>query len=222
VAEEVRDHFAVEPDRVVVVPNGVDVVPPAAAGAGAALAGHQRYVLAVGTLEPRKDLPALVRAFAPLAAADPELGLVLAGADGWGADAVHAEVQASPHRDRIRRTGRVDDTDRAALLRGAAVLAFPSRYEGFGLPPLEAMSVGVPVVATATGAIPEVLGDAAVLVTPGDEDGLAEGLRSVLTDEARRSELVERGRARAARYDWDLTVDRLLALYQRMAADGGP
>jgi glycosyltransferase involved in cell wall biosynthesis len=222
VAEEVRNHFGVRPQRVVVVPNGVDVVLPAAEGAGAALAGHQRYVLAVGTLEPRKDFPALVRAFAPLAAADPELGLVLAGADGWGADAVHAAVEASPHGDRIRRTGWVTDADRAALLRGAAVLAFPSRYEGFGLPPLEAMSVGVPVVATATGAIPEVVGDAAVLVTPGDEDGLAEGLRSVLDDDTRRTELVERGRQRAARYSWDATVDGLLALYQRMAGRGDP
>jgi glycosyltransferase involved in cell wall biosynthesis len=216
-ADELLDTFDLPPERVVVVPNGVDLVEEAPAGRGRELAGRDRYVLAVGTLEPRKDLPALVRAFDSLAATDPDLGLVLAGADGWGADAVHAAVAAAIHGDRIRHTGYVSGVDRAGLLREAAVLAYPSRYEGFGLPPLEAMQVGVPVVATAVGAIPEVLGDAADLVPLGDEDALAEALLRALGDPAHRAELVRRGHERAARYSWDACAEGLVALYRQIA-----
>jgi glycosyltransferase involved in cell wall biosynthesis len=216
-ADEVLEAFDLPAERVVVVPNGVDLVEEAPAGTGRELAGRDRYVLSVGTLEPRKDLPALVRAFDSLAATDPDLGLVLAGADGWGADEVHAAIAAATHGDRIRHTGYVSGTDRAGLLREAAVLAYPSRYEGFGLPPLEAMQVGVPVVATAVGAIPEVLGDAADLVPLGDEDALAEALLRALGDPAHRAELVRRGHERAARYSWDACAEGLVALYRQIA-----
>ena len=221
VGDELAEAFALPPDRLVVVPNGVDEVEDAPAGVGRALAGGERYVLALGTLEPRKDLPALVRAFDALAATDPELRLVLAGADGWGADAVHGAIDAAAHRDRIRCTGWVGGVERAALLREAAALAYPSRYEGFGLPPLEAMSVGVPVVATAVGAIPEVVGDAADLVALGDEDALAEALLRVLDDTAHREALVRRGHDRVARYSWDACAEGILATYRRLANGAG-
>ncbi len=218
VAEEVADTFAVPRERLVVVPNGVDEVEQAEPGRGRRRAGFEQYVLALGTLEPRKDLPALVRAFDALAADHPDVGLVLAGADGWGVEAVDAAIGTAAHRDRIHRTGWVGGKDRAGLLREAAVLAYPSRYEGFGLPPLEAMTVDVPVVATAVGAVPEVVGDAAELVPLDDDDALAAALSRVLTDDGHRAALITRGRERAARYSWDAAAEGLLEVYRQLAA----
>ncbi|MBA2625427.1 MAG: glycosyltransferase, partial [Acidimicrobiia bacterium] len=128
----------------------------------------------------------------------------------------------SPVQDRIVRLGWVDDQDRADLLVGAAAFAYPSRYEGFGLPPLEAMAAGAPVVAAAAGAVPEVAGDAAVLVAPGDAPALAEGLRSVLEDEGTAALLRERGRQRAKAFDWSRTVAGLVELYRDAAERRAP
>jgi alpha-1,3-rhamnosyl/mannosyltransferase len=118
----------------------------------------------------------------------------------------------------VHRLGFVDDRARADLLAGAAALAYPSVYEGFGLPPLEAMAAGVPVVATAAGALPEVLGDAADLVPVGDADALAAALARVLDDGAHRAELVDRGRARGARWSWDASMSAMSDLLALLAA----
>lgn len=225
VAAEVVELLGVPAERVVAIPNGVTRpavaagTPEAAAEArrGRDLARAPRYVLAVGTVEPRKDLPGLVAAFDALAASDPDLVLVIVGPDGWGADALTAAVHRAAHRDRILRLGWASDADRAALLRGASVLAYPSRYEGFGLPPLEAMAAGTPVVTTDSGAIPEVVGDAAVVVPAGDVEALAGGLAAVLDDEALADGLRSRGAARVERYSWDATADALADLYHRLA-----
>lgn len=216
-AAEIVEVFGVDPGRVVVVPLGVTPPPPGDADRGRRLAGAERYVLAVGTVEPRKDLPGLVDAFDLLATDDAELRLVVAGPDGWGAEALSERLARSPHRQRIVRLGWVSDADRGALLRGAALLAYPSRYEGFGLPPLEAMSVGTPVVATAVGPLPEVLGDAATLVPPADPAALASAIASLLGDEAALDDHRRRGRERAARYRWDDCARGLTDLYRRAA-----
>lgn len=216
VRAEVVDVFGADPDRVVAIHHGAgtDRVEPGNPGRGRALAGSNRFVLAVGTVEPRKDLPTLVRAFDIVARDDPDLRLVLAGADGWGAEALTAAVGAARHRTRIARLGRVDDRARVDLLAAAAVYAFPSLYEGFGLPPVEAMGAGVPVVASRAGALPEVCRDGADLVEPGDPDGLAAALARILGDDAHRATLVERGRRVAAGYDWTRASDRLAELFQ--------
>ncbi|MDQ6697020.1 MAG: glycosyltransferase family 4 protein [Actinomycetota bacterium] len=222
VADEVQAAFAIEAERVVVVPNGITPPPPDHAGTDAALgrhiAGAERYVLALGTVEPRKGLPTLVAAFDAVAAADPDLHLVIAGPDGWGVEALTAARDRASHRRRIHRLGWVSDAQAAALLRGAAVFVYPSRYEGFGLPPLEAMAVGTPVVTTTAGALPETVGDAARLVPPQDPEALAGALSDVLGDDDLRRSLVERGRERVRRYDWDATTSGIVDLY-RSAAD---
>lgn len=223
VAGEVAGELGVDPARVVAIANGAPDLgsdgPGRNAATGRALGGGERYVLAVGTVEPRKDLPGLVAAFDAVATDDPDVRLVLAGPAGWGAPALDEAVAAATHPERIVRTGWVDDDARAALFRGASVVAYPSVYEGFGLVPLEAMAAGVPVVATRAGAIPEVVGDAAELVDVGDTDSLADALALVLRDDDRRAALVAAGHLRRARFRWGATVEEVVALYRRAATD---
>jgi len=216
VADEVIEVFGADPDRVRAVPSGV---PPLAAPDDAAPRrylpdGVEHYVLAVGTAEPRKDLPGLVAAFDAIAADRPGLWLVLAGPEGWGSAQLAEAISAARARARVVVTGWVDDASLAGLLRRASVLAYPSRYEGFGYPPLQAMSAGTPVVATRAGATGEVLGDAALLVDPGDRDALAEALASVVDSPELAASLSARGRAHAAEFDWARCAAGLLALYR--------
>ena len=215
VAAEVVELLGADPERVHPIHHGV----PAEAGNGdgarpAPSPVDGPYVLALGTVEPRKGLPALVAAFDAVAAAHDGLRLVVAGPDGWGMDAFDAALARAAHAAQVIRLGYVDDQGAAALLRGATVLAFPSLYEGFGLPPLEAMAAGVPVVATRVGALPEIVGDAACLVPPGDHEALAEALALVLGDDEVRAGLVKRGREQAARFSWRQCAAGLSRLYR--------
>jgi alpha-1,3-rhamnosyl/mannosyltransferase len=146
---------------------------------------------------------------------------VLAGNDGWDAPAVHGAIEAARHRDRIVRLGYIDDDTRRDLLAGALLLAYPSVYEGFGLPPLEAMAAGVAVLATAAGALPEVCGDAALLVPPGDVATLATALERLASDEVLRGDLVRRGEARVGQFSWARSVEGLRSVLAEVAHSGG-
>ena len=227
VAREVVEAFDADPSRVHVVNPGIPDLPvPAEAVAAAVLQrflppGVERFCLAIGTAEPRKDLPGLVRAFGAVAGREPDVALVLAGPPGWGEEALASAIAASGVRERIVRTGWVEEPDLAALLSRASLLAFPSLYEGFGFPPLEAMRAGVPVIATRAGSLPEVLGDGALLVDVGDHDGLVEALASCLGDGAERRRLIAAGAAWSARYSWERCGDELEALYRDAAAGRG-
>jgi glycosyltransferase involved in cell wall biosynthesis len=209
--------------RVVVVPLAPLPMPaaPAERPPGASWAASlekQPYVLSLGTIERRKNLPALVAAFA---AASTELGdatLVVAGAPGDDAAALDEAVATlpTPLRQRVHRPGPVDDDTKAWLLQHAAALAYPSLDEGFGFPILEAQTVGIPVVATSAGSIPEVAGAGAELVALGATDELAAALVRVVGDDARRDALVAAGRANLARFSWSATADALVALYRQL------
>jgi glycosyltransferase involved in cell wall biosynthesis len=219
VSEALREHFEVPDDRVTRIYEGAAPMMGAGdAAAGQRLAGAARYVLAIGTIEPRKNLPCLVRAFDSAALEHSDTLLVVAGPDGWGTSAFDAAVAATSNPERVRRLGYVSDQQRADLLAGAAALAYPSLDEGFGHPPLEAMAAGVPVVAARAGALPEVTGDAAVLVDPTDVGAIADALARVLDDDALRAELIARGRVRVDAFPWSRCVGELVTLYHRVAA----
>jgi glycosyltransferase involved in cell wall biosynthesis len=223
VAREVVEAFDADPLRVRVVNPGIPDLPvPADAKAVAVLRqflppGVERYCLAIGTAEPRKDLPGLVRAFSAVAERQRDVALVLAGPPGWGEQALASAIAAAGARERIVRTGWLEQPDLAALLSRASLLAFPSLYEGFGFPPLQAMRAGVPVVATRAGSLPEVLGDGALLVEVGDHEGLVEALVTCLGDEVERRRLIAAGAAWSARYSWERCGGELEALYRAAA-----
>lgn len=218
VADEVVEAFGADPERVRVVWSGI---PPLAPAGPRPDLPFSRYVLAVGTVEPRKDYPGLVRAFDALAADRPDLGLVIVGADGWGSEPFRATLAASSHRDRVLQLGYIADPELTALLEGAEVLAYPSRYEGFGYPPLQAMAAGIPVVATTAGSIPEVVGDAAVLVAAGDSDALASALAALLDDRQRAQQLAGAGRAKAGTLSWKSCAEGMTAIYQAATGELG-
>ena len=211
--------------RIAVVPLGappIDLV-EASAPAMRAFTEDARTVVAIGRQEPRKNLPALVRAFGSVAATRDDTRLVLVGPEGPDRPAIDREVRALPPdiRARVHLVGVISDPEKCALLRDATVMAYPSRYEGFGFPVLEAMQVGVPVVATAVGSIPEVAGDAAVLVAPDDDGALAEAIATLLDDPDRRAGLVSAGISQAATFSWDATARGLVDLYMDLAREDG-
>lgn len=166
----------------------------------------------MGTLQPRKNYVRLIRAFVRLPIK--ETVLVIAGGRGWLYEEVLQEAARFP--DRVRVLGFVEDADLPALYRGACLFVMPSFYEGFGLPVLEAMACGVPVVCSRASSLPEVAGDAALLINPHDEEGLVEAMQRVLEDEGLRAKMRERGLARSAAFTWDRATRQLLGVMRAL------
>lgn len=221
---EVIGLLGVPPERVVVTPNAAREhfrpPDPAALEAFRARKGlPERFVLYVGTLEPRKNLTTLLEAYA-IVAQDQAAPLLVGGGKGWLYDAVFQRLEALGLRDRVRFVGYLDEEELPLWYAAATVFVFPSIYEGFGMPPLEAMACGTPVVASNTSSLPEVVGDAGLTVSPYDPAALAEAIRRVLDDADLRQELRERGLRQARAFSWRLTAERTLAAYEAAARQG--
>jgi alpha-1,3-rhamnosyl/mannosyltransferase len=215
--DDLVKHLGVDAERVAVVPLAVDPsfrpLPEAETRAALAPLGLTpgSYLLFLGTVEPRKNLGRLLDAVVKLGG---DVGpLVLAGADGWSNDELRPRLAELSRSGRLRRLGYVPASLRVPLLSGARTFVFPSLHEGFGWPPLEAMACGTPVVTSDVSALPEVVGDAALLIDPLDVDELAAAIRHLWVDEAARDDLRTRGLRRARRFTWDVTARLTLEAY---------
>ena len=214
-------HLGTPPEKVEVLYGGVDsrFRPEKEPGENEHLCARYGlsegcYVLSVGTIQPRKNYERLVQAFSQVRA--PDLSLVIAGGKGWLYEKLFQQVKELNMQDRVQFTGYIDDIDLPLVYNLAEVFVFPSLYEGFGIPPLEAMSCGVPVVAADNSSLPEAVGDAGLLVDAEDVEALAAALTQVLDDTALRQTLIERGLAHAKKFTWERAARTLLATYEHV------
>jgi len=215
--------YGLDPGRVDVVHNGVDAafrpLPAAEVAAFRARKGlPERFLLFVGTLEPRKNIVRLVEAYARLP--EPRVPLILVGGKGWFYEEILVRVEELELADEVWFVGYVPAEELPYWYNAAEVLAYPSLYEGFGLPALEAMACGTPVVTSSTSSLPEVVGQAGVMVEPTDVAALAAALRQVLDDAALRDRMRTAGLAQAARFSWPETARATAAVYRRALAAG--
>ncbi len=216
---DMAETYGVAPTDITVTPNALPpgFAPPSPHRTEQTLAGHgveQPYVLFVGVLQPRKNLPRAIRAFSAVRKAEnlPHR-LVIVGKRGWRRGPTERAIKAAG--EDVQPLGYVPDPDLPGLYAAAQALLFPSLYEGFGIPLLEAFACGTPVISSDVSAIPEVAGDAALLVDPRDEAAITEALVRVLSDQELCEELAARGRARLGQFDWLETARRTVAGYAR-------
>ena len=223
VRREVMSYYGVPGDRVTTVLLGVgaEFAPLDAARCQPVLdkfgLAYGNYLLTVGTLEPRKNLSTVIAAFARL----PDdmrrrLPLVIVGMNGWGMDKFSHGLRHMIERGEVRMLGYADQAELPALYSGARLFAYPSLYEGFGLPPLEAMACGVPVIASRRASLPEVVGEAGILVEPMDDAGIAGHMRALIEDDALHTRLANAGRVRAAAFTWRKFAHETIAVYKKI------
>jgi glycosyltransferase involved in cell wall biosynthesis len=219
VKREICEHLRVEPGKVAVTPYAARSQFRPASSAGATevkkrLGVDDEFVLFVGTIEPRKNLITLVKAFAELLrTTDLSPQLVIAGKEGWLTGELFSYIARSHIKERILFLGYVSDKDLAALYSSCRACVYPSLYEGFGLPPLEAMACGAPVITSRIPTIMETVGSAAKLIAPQDVEGLAESLTALLKDEDQRRQLSSAGLERAKEFTWEGTARATLEVY---------
>lgn len=221
---DILRYFDIPPEKVVVVYNGIDErfsVPPAAEDVARVRERYQldqRFVLYAGTIKPHKNLIRLIHAFHELRASGfDDVSLLISGDEISKLPALRRAVHEHKLHKHVRFLGHLPDEMLAILYRLAAVFVFPSLYEGFGLPPVEAMASGTPVVTSNVSSLPEVTGDAALLVDPYDVDSIVDGLSRVLSDPALAQTMRQKGLVRAREFSWERSVGRTLALYREIA-----
>lgn len=217
--QDVIDRFGVAPERVSVVQPGVDPVyrPLPADEVARFRAAHElpdRFILHVGTLQPRKNLPFLLEAFAQLLI--PDVALILVGGKGWLFEEIFAKVDQLNLTDRVRFAGYVPDEALPWWYNAASLLVFPSLYEGFGLPVVEAMACGTPVIAANRSSIPEAAGEAALLFEPDDVSGLTERMGLLLTNTAVSDQLRHLGPQQAQQFSWERAGEETAVVYQTL------
>lgn len=217
--KDLIDLWDVPPEKITVLYSGVHPRFQPVTNAEKLAAAHEKYglgrepyIFSVSTIQPRKNYQMLIRAFKPLAAAVPH-NLVIAGGKGWLYDQVLDEVEKQSLAGRVRFLGFVADQDLPALYSAADLFAFPSLYEGFGLPLLEAMACGVPVLTSNASSLPEVAGEAAYQLPPHDEAGWTEAMGRLLGDDALRAKLVAAGFRQARRFTWERAAAQLEQIY---------
>ncbi len=218
-ARELVELLHVPPERIVTIYEGLteNVTRPDTAAVAAMrdqLGLDRPYLLMVGTIEPRKNIPFLVNVFEALGDFDGDL--VLAGMRGWKCEPILRWIQNSSRAAQIKRLDYVPETLLPALYSAAELFVFPSLYEGFGFPPLEAMACGTPVVSATTGSLPEVLGEGSVFVDGFDEQAWADAVHRVLTDSTLRASLRERGMTRARQFTWNACAEKTWEVYREL------
>jgi glycosyltransferase involved in cell wall biosynthesis len=221
---DIVQYLPVPPEKVTVIPCAANkrYRPLPAADVQPVLARHGidfPYILYVGSIAARKNLPRLLEAYAQLRGWSARWRLVIVGARKWKSSPVYETVQRLNLAAHVHFTGFVEEEDLPALYNGADLFAFPSLYEGFGLPVLEAMACGTPVVTSNSSSLPEVAGEAALLVEPTDVAAIAQAMRRILADEALAADLRARGLARAAQFSWERTARETIAVYEQVLAN---
>ncbi len=222
--KDIIDRYGLPEDKVVVTYDGVDArfFEPATPGeieqTRKKYGIGDAYILTVGNLQPRKNLVRLIAAYSRLRRARPDIRhqLVIVGKKAWKYHPIMKSVKDSPWADDIILTDYIPDEDLPALYRGAAVMAYPSMFEGFGLPPLEAMACGTPVVVSDRSALPEVVGGAGIKVYPYDVEEIASAIAAVLLDEDVAAWFGRAGEKRATRFTWEQCAKRTMQVYEEV------
>jgi glycosyltransferase involved in cell wall biosynthesis len=224
-ADDLQQIYGTNQDKISVVHEGIDLPGFVTHGKiprdyGPSPTGRP-YALYVGTIQPRKNLARLMQAYASLVASH-SIGwdLVLAGKPGWYSDSLFQQADDLNLTDRIHMPGYVPDSELPTLLKNARFFCFPSLHEGFGLPVLEAQAMGVPLVTANNSSLPEIAGDAALLVDPTDVDAIAEAMLRLSRDEALRQHLIAAGYENVKRFSWEKAAAETLAVLEKAAADG--